>query len=724
MKLIEIKNNFAKLYYLPAEEELNIGDFLTINDGSKKLAAQVVTIESTSKEDTNCAVVKFSFNLNENCSASAYTGYVPALDSKICKTDANVIKNIFSKKEKSEILGDFASYPELDFCVDSSFANSFTCVQSDRIENTKYVLNKLANAAQHGLIVDFDGTLEVENAFVFELGKNFKLPISVETLNYIYENDLIGLTVEQKTIIQDIVLEIQEYIESEDSGYIPFNTLLSVVEEIYKEDKSVSIILFRNKLLKYGQMKLFASEDAEIEALFETVEKRNLVILNLENVPPNWKKEALNFVTGHTNGELRLFMNLEDESVDKKLLMNLYKKPNIKPVISSAYSSKYATTLKSLARNILLFAPQEEQKSYPTYTSFLSLLRDDDFVLSGEQTFYTPLILTPHVPKIPVEEAVEEEIIEQPEIVDELPAALEDETDVSDIKTIFEESVEDEIAKDVDSMFYASPKEENPAPVEALSPQEEELPVLDEPEPLGEPEPLHEELTQEELPVSEVEEAESDTFTELEEAPEAHEEPEADDLFSESDLDILDELDDDEEDEDGETIELDLGADEAQSDDSAEIFDIEQLPHLEDSADNIETHDAEPEEADISIDELSELDTLSDEEPAEPSGFDDDELEPLISDDDEPSEPEYEEPVEEQKPQAPNIPVYTTGMDENLRPDETIKVAEGNIVYHQKYGRGVVEQIITYGKKTLCSIQFDNVGRRLLDPNLADLKQA
>ena len=168
---------------------------------------------------------------------------------------------------------------------------------------------------------------------------------------------------------------------------------------------------------------------------------------------------------------------------------------------------------------------------------------------------------------------------------------------------------------------------------------------------------------------------------------------------------------------------MDLGADEAQPDDSGEIFDIEQLPHLEGSADNIETHDAEPEEAYDSIEELSELDTLSDDEPAEASGFDDEELEPLISDE-EPSATEYEEPVEEQKPQAPNIPVYTTGMDENLRPDETIKVAEGNIVYHQKYGRGVVEQIITYGKKTLCSIQFDNVGRRLLDPNLADLKQA
>lgn len=416
-------------------------------------------------------------------------------------------------------------------------------------------------------------------------------------------------------------------------------------------------------------------------------------------------------------------MNLEDESVDKKLLMNLYKKPNIKPVISSAYSSKYATTLKSLARNILLFAPQEEQKSYPTYTSFLSLLRDDDFVLSGEQTFYTPLILTPHVPKIPTESAVEEEIVEQPEIVDELPAALEDETDVSDIKTIFEESVEDEIAKDVDSMFYASPKEENHAPEEDLSLQEDEIPVIDEPEPLEDPEPLHEELTQDELAVSEIEEVESDTLTELEEAPEVHEEPENEDFFAESDLDILDELDDDEGEEEAETIELDLGADEAQPDDSGDLFDIEQLPHLEGSADNIETHDAEPEEAYDSIEELSELDTLSDDEPAEASGFDDEELEPLISDE-EHSATEYEEPVEEQKPQAPNIPVYTTGMDENLRPDETIKVAEGNIVYHQKYGRGVVEQIITYGKKTLCSIQFDNVGRRLLDPNLADLKQA
>ena len=70
----------------------------------------------------------------------------------------------------------------------------------------------------------------------------------------------------------------------------------------------------------------------------------------------------------------------------------------------------------------------------------------------------------------------------------------------------------------------------------------------------------------------------------------------------------------------------------------------------------------------------------------------------------------------------PGIPIYKA--DENTQAsDDKIQISEGNIVYHEKYGKGVVEELFNYGKRTLCSIQFDNVGRRLLDPNLADLKQ-
>ena len=62
--------------------------------------------------------------------------------------------------------------------------------------------------------------------------------------------------VEEKAIVQDIILEIQEYTKTLEDGYIPFDSLLDVVNSIYDTDKSTGIILLRNKLLKYKQQNL------------------------------------------------------------------------------------------------------------------------------------------------------------------------------------------------------------------------------------------------------------------------------------------------------------------------------------------------------------------------------------------------------------------------------------------------------------------------------------
>ena len=65
------------------------------------------------------------------------------------------------------------------------------------------------------------------------------------------------------------------------------------------------------------------------------------------------------------------------------------------------------------------------------------------------------------------------------------------------------------------------------------------------------------------------------------------------------------------------------------------------------------------------------------------------------------------------------IPVYTS----NVAPQFDTKFAQGTYVHHPKYGRGVVEKVINYGTKELCLIIFDSEGRKLLDPNIAELKQ-
>ena len=77
-------------------------------------------------------------------------------------------------------------------------------------------------------------------------------------------------------------------------------------------------------------------------------------------------------------------------------------------------------------------------------------------------------------------------------------------------------------------------------------------------------------------------------------------------------------------------------------------------------------------------------------------------------------------PVRKAMPNASEIPVYEPKEPENQQQEN---FDEGCRVSHAKYGMGTVEKVIKYGKKTLCSIQFDKVGRRLLDPNITILEK-
>ncbi|MEI7474410.1 MAG: hypothetical protein WCK67_06480 [bacterium] len=67
------------------------------------------------------------------------------------------------------------------------------------------------------------------------------------------------------------------------------------------------------------------------------------------------------------------------------------------------------------------------------------------------------------------------------------------------------------------------------------------------------------------------------------------------------------------------------------------------------------------------------------------------------------------------------IPVYPVETEPS---DVEIDFKEGENVNHDKYGTGTIKKIINYGNKKLLSIQFEGVGRRLLDPQLAIIRKA
>lgn len=78
--------------------------------------------------------------------------------------------------------------------------------------------------------------------------------------------------------------------------------------------------------------------------------------------------------------------------------------------------------------------------------------------------------------------------------------------------------------------------------------------------------------------------------------------------------------------------------------------------------------------------------------------------------------------LEHRSSSTPIVPVYEADI-----PEEDMVVSDpiqqGDAVRHAKYGNGVVEKMIKYGSKTLFAINFENLGRRLLDPTLTEIKR-
>ena len=115
----------------------------------------------------------------------------------------------------------------------------------------------------------------------------------------------------------------------------------------------------------------------------------------------------------------------------------------------------------------------------------------------------------------------------------------------------------------------------------------------------------------------------------------------------------------------------------------------------------------------VQKDEDELLDLLSDDAAQEAENInideiDFDEIEPAESD--------------EQPSQKEKLPVYEANYEENSQSD-AVDFQEGDLVKHNKYGLGTVKKLMRHGNKKMYSINFEDFGRRLLDPEISQLEK-
>lgn len=125
-----------------------------------------------------------------------------------------------------------------------------------------------------------------------------------------------------------------------------------------------------------------------------------------------------------------------------------------------------------------------------------------------------------------------------------------------------------------------------------------------------------------------------------------------------------------------------------------------------------------------SLEELSTNGGFEELQPVDEEDEDDGFLQPLEeAGNSSPDKSDSGEILETRNTSTPIVPVY----EADIPPEDMVSsddIEQGDTVTHAKYGSGVVEKMIKYGTKTLYSINFDNIGRRLLDPTLTEIKKS
>lgn len=679
MKLLEIKNNLVKLSYGENEKPI-LGKFIILTTSEKSYVAQLVNLKSDSVN--SFAIAKLLFTFTADGVVDNYDGSVPSMASELSFLDSAELLDLLPVETAIKI-GQLAQQNESLSLDISVFEHNFTVFAEREVDKTTFISNcirQLFQMKEKSVIVDLNNNFSDYSRIEFT--KDFKLPLNSEMIDFIFDYELVDVEASTKAVIQDIFYDVQQYIKSLDFEFLPIDNFVDVVANQYKETQMPELALLKNKLLKYRDSNIFANTKEEVLAFNQKLEEKNCSILNLTDVNEALQKEVILFVHNALDSLKKyvyFFCPLTDSNSDKKLLKKIINNNHVFTTIIVSNSYKYVKELKSFAENVVIFAPENVQHEFAAYNTFLNKLNLGECIVYGKLTQGVPFIV--EMSDLDLDLTKDDVLGDKYQFV---PVQ-------ENVEMMATEDVE--LSKTLDNTLIPTQLPE----VEAV-PETSQIDVEDTPADVSVEKQGIEEIPQEELPEEDVSSVDEEVLS-----------PEGDVLVEYPDV-----PQDDFEDvattpsKIVEPVANLLGDDLAEGDLEASEF----PPQEDDDLGFEDVVDLSGEDSGEDIPDLTEddLDFIEDNSVASQE-----EVEDVIS---EPMQGEsyVEDPYIEE--QTPVVPVYPA-QDMPIA-DDDFQFSQGDAVTHPRYGRGVIEKIIKYGNKTLCSISFENVGRRLLDPSISE----
>lgn len=481
MQIIGIKNNLIKIIYNPIANNLILSGFIAIKEADACYICQIMHLEANEKG--NLAICRFVFNFDAQSGAlNPYNGSIPTNYAKVDEVNSADVLGLLPVEVPIR-LGQLAGQG-INLTLDKSVFEKNLVIACDDEKNKKQFIENISNQLlSHNkkvLVIDLNGDFNFSRNVV-TASKDFKLPLNYDTLNFIYEKGLDDAQAETKALIQEIFLEVQAYSKTVPEGFIPFETFKNVVDDQYKTLHLTELVLLKNKLLKYYEAGVFAQSKEDFEALAQSLVKEQLTVLNVAKFEDSVQREIISFALSQVSEyskETYVIICLDNSNSDKKLLKQVFTTQNVYPTIVCPYSFKYLSELKQMAQDLVLFAPTQQQSDFASYGVFLNKLNPREFIINGASTHNIPFVLNLDtlveqtlVPSGNLErvEIVEAVLAEESQVIDDTPAKsitsfaqLKEgsQREVFSAASDLSEQVEQEIIKDVDSLYTSSAEPE------------------------------------------------------------------------------------------------------------------------------------------------------------------------------------------------------------------------------------------------------------------------
>lgn len=390
MQTANALNNIIRILFNPKIEDFKLFDFLVVKSNENRYLAQITEIyDDKFDASQNVAKLKIFYKISKNNEVMPYDNFTPNKECEIVKIKQEEIEDFINIDKETFVFATNAK-SQTALNIQYEFFNNNPVILADKIECANTIslnIAKKLSEKKHAIIIDSTGVIEHDCARKITANKDIKIPLNYSTIDFVFDRCLDNASLEFQATAGPIINEIKNFAKKQVHEYIPFNAFLRVILEQYKATPYPELKVLIMRMKKFQMDEIFARYKKDVENLHKAIEKNAVTIIDISAVDTFWQKVYLEYLSDEINEDVYLITRINDENCDTDLINKIYnKRKNIGFIPAVSYNYKKLPSVMQYCKNYILLPSLYQRNDFLDANFALSNLIPDGCIIFGENT--------------------------------------------------------------------------------------------------------------------------------------------------------------------------------------------------------------------------------------------------------------------------------------------------------------------------------------------------